>query len=321
MSNPVTDLKRELLAAAERQHQPAPAPFKERRFRGSARAPRLLPIAAAVAVATATVLFFAAPWTSSPGFLAPSPAEAARFLARTEAALTPPKDMILHAKLTQTSSCGGQAWTAQFWSDEHTGAYRGSFRDPLLPYPFRYFTLHELRNPCILRPHTYEAGAVLGPRDLLVWSDQQKKFIRTTVLLRFVPPNTFYRYPFDVGLDTFGRVPALDPVKAVRNAIRAGRAHDQGRTTLLGRTVERIRVDPCSPNKPSSCTAPLAAVGGYAYVDPKTHYPVEIRPNGAGTIRFSTYEYLPRTAANLALTNIRAQHPHARVTNPWLSRR
>jgi hypothetical protein len=52
--------------------------------------------------------------------------------------------------------------------------------------------------------------------------------------------------------------------------------------------------------------------GGYAYVDPKTYYPVEIR---SGNItRFSTYEYLPRTAANLALTNIRAQHPHARLT-------
>ncbi len=50
-----------------------------------------------------------------------------------------------------------------------------------------------------------------------------------------------------------------------------------------------------------------------AYVDPRTYYPVEIRVDGNIT-RFSTYEFLPRTAANLALTNIRAQHPHARLT-------
>jgi hypothetical protein len=98
----------------------------------------------------------------------------------------------------------------------------------------------------------------------------------------------------------------------VRNAIRDGRAHDQGRTKLNGRTVERIRIDPCPPGQASHCTDTLAAEGGYAYVDPKTYYPVEIR---SGNItRFSTYEYLPRTAANLALTNIRAQHPHARLT-------
>jgi hypothetical protein len=314
MSNPVTDLKRELLAAAERQHQPAPEPVKERRFRGSARVPRLLPIAAAVAVAAAAVLFFTAPWSSSPkNHPRVAPPQLVSFLVKTEAALTPPKDKILHAELESTGCSGKVRWTAQFWSDEHTGAYRGLFHDPVLPYPFRYFSLWELQHLACMRPHTYEAGAVPGPRNLLVWSDQQKKFIRTTRLLRFVPPNTLYRYPFDVGLDTFGRIPALDPVKAVRDAIRAGRAHDQGRTTLHGRTVERIRVNPCPPNKPSLCTGGLIADGGYAYVDPKTHYPVEIRAGG-GTTRFATYEYLPRTAPNLALTNIRAQHPHARVT-------
>jgi hypothetical protein len=306
MSNPVTDLKRELLAAAQRQHQPAPEPVKERRFRGSARVPRLLPIAAAVAVAAAAVLFFTAPWSSSPNnHPRVAPPQLVSFLVKTEAALTPPKDKILHAELESTGCSGKVRWTAQFWSDEHTGAYRGLFHDPLLPYPFRYFTRREITQTLgCERGSTYEAGAVLGPRNLLVWSDQQKKFIRTTVLLRFVPPNTLYRYPFDVGLDTFGRVPALDPVKAVRNAIRAGRAHDQGRTTLHGRTVERIRVD----------RGPWG--GGYAYVDPETYHPVEIRIDGGagGVTRFATYEYLPRTAANLALTNIRAQHPHARVT-------
>jgi len=294
------------IAEAERQHQPGPAPVKERRLREYARLPRLLPIGAAVAVAAAAALILTTPWSSSPGFLA-----------RAEAALTPPNDVILHAKLTQSSSCPGRTvrWTAQFWADERTGRYRGLFRDPLLPYPFRTFTLHELlHGPCILRPRRYEAGLVLGPRNALFWSAQLKKFVPSTVLLRFVPPNTLYRYPQKAGtdLDNFGRVPALDPVAAVRSAIRDGRAHDQGKTTLSGRTVERIRVDPC--NKPA-CKDSLPEEGGYAYVDPETYHPVEIHINGAGTTRFSTYEYLPRTATNLALTNIRAQHPHARLTD------
>jgi hypothetical protein len=62
---------------------------------------------------------------------------------------------------------------------------------------------------------------------------------------------------------------------------------------------------------------------GDAYVDPDTFYPVEIDLRGTPyvpgylkgsprtEIRFKAYEYLPRTAANLALTSIRAQHPHA----------
>jgi hypothetical protein len=301
MSNPVSDLKRELLAAAERQHQPGAAPVNERRFREYARVLRLVPIGAPVAIAAAAALFITTPWSNSPGFLA-----------RAEAALTPPKDMILHAKLTQTTSCSIR-WTAQFWADERTGRYRGLFRDPLLPYPFRYFTLSELRNMVCMRGSRYEAGAVLGSRNVLFWSAQQRAFLRSSVPMRFVPPNELYRIPVDAPLDIFGRVPALDPVAAVRTAIRDGRAHDQGRTSLYGRTVERIRVDPCPPSHPTLCTGTLTEEGGYAYVDPETYHPVEIRI-GSHITRFSTYEYLPRTAANVALTNIRAQHPHARLT-------
>jgi hypothetical protein len=53
----------------------------------------------------------------------------------------------------------------------------------------------------------------------------------------------------------------------------------------------------------------------YAYVDPETFYPVEIHhPEFLGVrsvVRFLTFEYLPRTPANLELTDIRAQHPDA----------
>jgi hypothetical protein len=106
----------------------------------------------------------------------------------------------------------------------------------------------------------------------------------------------------------------------LREAISGGRAHDEGETQLDGRTVERIRIDlssacPADPNCPRETP--------YWYVDPETFYPVEtvgsgvIAPPGGPVvqfhivIRFLTFEYLPRTAANLALTDIHAQHPNA----------
>jgi hypothetical protein len=115
-------------------------------------------------------------------------------------------------------------------------------------------------------------------------------------------PGHFFIYP-------------LDPVTALRKAINAGSAHDEGKTRLDARTVERIRVE-----RGASCGFP--GCPQYWYVDPKTFFPVatkgghgriELRGTVAvrSDVRFLTYVYLPRTAANLALTDIRAQHPDA----------
>ena len=65
----------------------------------------------------------------------------------------------------------------------------------------------------------------------------------------------------------------------------------------------------------------------YWYVDPETFHPVQfewpngfhIRPPDGPELNFDlvgrslTYEYLPRTAANVALADIRAKYPHATV--------
>ena len=101
-------------------------------------------------------------------------------------------------------------------------------------------------------------------------------------------------------------------------ALAAGHAHHDGKTRLDGRTVERIRWTP--PRHP--VFADVDPV--FAYVDPQTLYPIRIDGYlltglaGRATpirshlvMRFRTYEYLPRTAANLALTDIHAQHPTA----------
>jgi hypothetical protein len=111
-----------------------------------------------------------------------------------------------------------------------------------------------------------------------------------------------------------------DPVGELREAISAGRARHDGQTTLAGRTVERIRVDP-----PSRCPFPSCREPRYAYVDPETYdlvqteSPYGMYVRGAGqspwqfkvVARYLTFEHLPRTAANLALTDIVAQHPNA----------
>jgi hypothetical protein len=107
-----------------------------------------------------------------------------------------------------------------------------------------------------------------------------------------------------------------DPVTQLREAISAGTAHDEGKTQLDGRTVELIRRDPPTPAECPSCPQEPQ----YDYVDPQTYYPVKVDGPGSTPVpglklrvvmRILAFEYLPRTDANLALANIRAQHPNA----------
>ncbi len=59
---------------------------------------------------------------------------------------------------------------------------------------------------------------------------------------------------------------------------------------------------------------PAIHAEAFAYVQPETFHPVEI-VYGGQTYRFLAYEYLPASTANLALTDIHAQHPRARILN------
>jgi hypothetical protein len=199
------------------------------------------------------------------------------FLERARAALTPPPGTILHRK-----------WEATVRSDPACIG-RGEMWIEQTP-PYRYRLLEIWAPPCAVAPSAtaVEYGGTL---------DQESA-------LRFVPPNTLvpFRLP--------GRWPSLfvrEPETRLREAISAGTAHDEGETQLDGRTVERIRIDP-----PSDCPSdlPCRREPFYVYVDRETFYPV-LTDSPGGVERILTYEYLPRTAANLALTDIRAQHPNA----------
>jgi hypothetical protein len=149
------------------------------------------------------------------------------------------------------------------------------------------------------------------------WRQLSREPVRTRPpTVRFVPPNTL---SFSYGNPIFD---FPDPVEYLREWLSSGRAHDEGTMQLDGRTLRRIRIDP-----PSDCFDPSCPrKPNYAYVDPETFYPVQIECEDCGGIalpgrpvlrlhmvtRFLAYEpLLPRTAANLVLTDIRAQHPDA----------
>jgi hypothetical protein len=113
-----------------------------------------------------------------------------------------------------------------------------------------------------------------------------------------------------------------DPIQFVRSVLREaiaeGRGHDAGTTEIDGRTVRRFRLD-CPP-RAAHCPGP-----SYMYVDPETFLPVQLEQPSSFTFgwygigyqrfdvvwRYHAIEYLPRTEANLALTDIRAQHTGA----------
>lgn len=270
MSNPITDLKHELLAAAERQHRQDAVPAERRPLRTRLPRPRLLVTSAALAIAAGVALFVTAPWGGSPDFLA-----------KAQAALTPPTGTVLHEKWQMIVTSTDPACTAtrvhETWVEETP--------------PYRYRALVEL--PALPGDSSFcpsgttvEIGGALDSRQTL----------------RFVPPNT---------LSATG--PTLqfpsDPVQMLRDALSAGKAVDEGQTQLDGRTVERIRIG-----------------DRRVYVDPQTFYPIETdgpvvfnAPDRPAVVLQSVshvlaYDYLPATTANLALTNIHAQHPNATLS-------
>lgn len=143
--------------------------------------------------------------------------------------------------------------------------------------------------------------------------------------LTFLPSNDLLRARLKVELGPSLPGPhdqiiedGADPVGALRAAITEGRAHVAGTMRLNGRTVQRIDIS--LPQQPLADTPPpttghqVIRTEAFAYVEPKTFHPVEI-VFGGQTYRFLAYKYLPATTANLALTDMRAQHPRASILN------
>jgi hypothetical protein len=285
MSDPIRDLKRELLAAAERQQGSARAATGSW---GRLRAPRrVLLVAASVSIVAALALAVGGPWSDSPGLLE-----------KAQAALTAPPETIQYARweVTSTSTEAGCTVTrgpSELWTDTMPPyRWRVLLRD--LPLTVEDAP-PDISEPDCWKGVTSELGGTDSPVCTATGCEP---------MLHFVAPNTLRVSPIWVAF-------SHDPVQSLRDAIDHGLAHDEGTTKLRGRTVESIRLDP-----PPACDGEQVCLAPtHAYVDPETFYPIEIRNADyrgvRSVVRFLTFEYLPRTPANLALTDIRAQHPNA----------
>jgi hypothetical protein len=124
-----------------------------------------------------------------------------------------------------------------------------------------------------------------------------------------------------------------DDVQVLRRQLARGAATADGQTTIARRQVLRIRL--------KSVGLDCKPVVDYLFVDPRTYQPVEYRVTDFGSRagtkppttyyripavrRFSVFERLAATPANLRLTSIEAMHPTAKVyplptTKPALPR-
>jgi hypothetical protein len=280
MGDPVRKLKRELLAAAERRYVPVHAGLQDRSHR---RRGWLMLAAATLVIAAAASLLSTAPWSTS-----------SSFVERAEAALRPPGGTILHQKWVVTTTSVAYGCTVRHRPNE-------SWLDQVPPH--RYRLLLNVPPPPATSRLALACGNPKGP--------ELGGTLDSWTTLEFAPPNTLLTRS-RIGLP-------IDPVADLRHRLAAGTAHEAGRTTTWGRTVERIRIDP----EPGCASRSCSWEPFEWWVDPKTLQPVGmagiggIREPGRHVIRlrivgrFLAYEYLPRTAENLALTDIRAQHPTA----------
>jgi hypothetical protein len=98
----------------------------------------------------------------------------------------------------------------------------------------------------------------------------------------------------------------------IREYLASGQAATEGTVSVNGREALRI----VFPGSGPSARRARSQQSTY-FVDAKTYEPLELRTVADdGTVvtsRFVTYEFLPATAANLALLSLRKQHPGATV--------
>jgi hypothetical protein len=269
--------------------------------------PRFLAAGAAVAAAAAVAVVIAGPWEGGPSILDRAAA----------AILTPSPNQILYERIAFRPSGivhMGHLPTVpiEVWVD---GAPGGAFRITTeSPPPFPGVPGKTYR-PSPLTP--VETGGHVGSSDGLSYT---------------LSNGTLFASPFFAPI-TKGK---LDPAEYVKESLTSGRATVDGTTIIRGRRVVRIRI----LGRPEFKTETTALF----FVDAHTYRPVRIELNaslpfssrvgypltcftygmayGCGPMPgahamwvydFTDYRYLPRTAANLKLTRIRAMHPKAKI--------
>jgi hypothetical protein len=327
-------------AAAERSPArlvggPTARPRRRRRLAGA-----ILALASCAALATLAALA-----------LEPDAGSSA-FLARAAAALKPDAGAVLHERWTTTIGVepGNIERTVartfgpeQLWIE---GAYPRRYRTILQPlgtpsaeqtggaglavdygvalgYAGTRFDFHDGQSEVLGELRARIAGAPLELGGTVEWPGQRTHPGGLQPTLTYLPSGRLLRARLRVTIGPTLPGPhdqtiedGADPVAVLRAAIAAGRAHEAGTATLDGRTLRRIDIE--LPRELPADAPPLPAghpvfhSEAFALVEPASFHPVEI-VYGLETYRFLAYEYLAASAANLALTDIRAVHPRAKI--------
>ena len=237
------------------------------------RRPRTALALAAVTGVAAAALFVSGPWKTSPGFLE-----------RAQAALTATKPAVLHMKWETRVGTVRRCGTEEIWLDQSP------------PHRYRYLVDAIMRKPECTGERPIEFGGTQN----------------TGGTLEFHPPNAL--------IATQHKAFVPDDLVA-----RCAGLSTQGARTTKARpssTGERSGASASIRRLPAPSIAPLPATTRL-----RLRRPGDVLPRGGGRagfhqwsrrgaplkIRYLEFEYLPRTAENLALTDIRAQHPNATV--------
>jgi hypothetical protein len=264
----------------------------------------LLILGAAVAVAVAVALTVASPWRGGPSILD-----------RAAAAIAVPRsDEILYESMVgrlppPPPKSGVPRWVFRSggWATHlHVWIQGGALHRFRLTSVSR--CVHQV-NGCPNDP-SHEIGGRIGAVGGLSYD-----------------PSSGALYPLAFQLRASQDV--LDPAAFVRAALTSGRAQLDGRTTIRGRDVIRVRV--------SANVAGRRQLVAIYFADANTYRPVRIvivgfnfsqgfplgwrflgdalASNGGQfeIVDFTTYRYLKPTTANRKLADIRAQHPHAKI--------
>ena len=270
---------------------------------------RLLLLGMAFAVAAAAALTLASPWRGGPSILD-----------RAAAAIAPPgPDQILYASVAAHTSVPCSSSLSRMrkngWLDLSKArqlprcpekSRAAVWLDGAPPHRFRVVSVDREEG-------RLESGGTVGGRNGLSYHPGD------------VLDPVAYAYPISLS--------DLDPVGFVRAALASGRARLEGTATIRGKNVTRIRV--------TARRFGRDVTDALYFVDANTDRPVRIVfPAADRDVRgvpminlpflaygttswggnlspvvfdFTQFRYLPSTAASRKLTDIRAQHPHAKI--------
>jgi hypothetical protein len=247
---------------------------RARRRRGTLRAARLgAAVLAVTAGLTAAVMVT--------GGAGPRPANAA-ILRAAAGALTPPPGTILHERAVVSSDVHAPL-PIEFWAQADS------------PYAYRTIKFGRESSWDGVRYATYD------PASNTISCDNSGC------------PWPIFTERLPAGAGPAPQLP-VDFVATLRSLIQTGQARVEGTTVIDGVPAYELTVSGMAPGWTNGVANGTYDVAQSDYHPLLIQTTVDCATGACGeTVRFQTYEFLPATSANLALLDLSAQHPGARV--------